>query len=601
MRYSISKFLFTILCLSTMVTAQSQSIDTTKVYIITNMVAGEKLAITGVVSATSGTSVRLRTSSKHAMQQWMMQKTQGGYKLYCLEYGRNYALEVVNEGSKSKKISLGQTVQGASNQVWKVNINPDGSYRLVSLWQEKAIDYIKSGTQENQLTLAEIESNKSQTWMLTGKSKPRPVVPTAVTHDKPPPIYTSLETHPIFDAAADYQIMTNEVPDKSLGIGTLDGRIEQAMIVPARTNPVKEWKILHVGNGLYQITNKRENLKSLEVRKDGVDNEIVMVASTRNVVEQYWKIVRAPDGNFQITSAAQDGSKTFDFVEDDEVRHEIRMRGFNSTLWSIISLTPKTTTTPPVEAVATATPVNKNKLMPGEQLKVDQKIFSANGAFSLVQQTDGNLVVYDSENKATWSSGLQGQIARRCIMQVDGNFTQHPDGYNQIMWSTNTKGNKGAYVLLQDDGVLAVVNTNNEIIWKSMASKSADEPAVDAEQPVASSAVNDRLVSGQELLPSQFITSANGKYKLIQQEDGNLVIYQGNRPIWSTATNGRKTQRCVMQKDGNLVLYDIFRDAIWSSSTHGNENAYLVLQDDGDLVIYNNTGSKLWGSNTGER
>lgn len=46
MRDSISKFLFTVLCLSAMVKAQSQSIDTTKFYTLTNVVAGEKLEMT---------------------------------------------------------------------------------------------------------------------------------------------------------------------------------------------------------------------------------------------------------------------------------------------------------------------------------------------------------------------------------------------------------------------------------------------------------------------------------------------------------------------------------------------------------------------------
>lgn len=599
------------------ISGHSQSIDTTKFYVLTNTVVGEKLAVTGMVDATLGNIVMLRGAIDHPMQQWIIEKGQVGYRLYCREHGRGYSLEVVNEGSNSSKVSLGKTIEGSSGQTWRINRNPDGSYRLISLWQNKAIDYVKSGDKMNTLTLSEIESSiKSQTWRLVGIPKPIAVVPKKATPyavvlnapvEQTKKEVAKAETKSVLDTAAVYQIMTDEVPDKSLGIGTIDGRIEQALLVPSGTNLSRQWKISFKGNGLYQITSQRDNSKSLEVRKDGVEDEIVMMAPTSKTTEQLWKIVRAPDGNYQITSAAQDGSKSFDFVEDDEVRHEIRMRGFNSTLWSFMSrsATPAAAQQP----VAVTAPANKNKLMPGEQLKVNQKIFSANGEFSLVQQGDGNLVVNNSQSEAIWGSGLGGQMARRTVMQEDGNFTQHPDGYNSVLWSTQTKGNSGAYALLRDDGVLAVVNSNNQIIWRSVATKpvanTRAEVAKKEEQVIPvelaptitrAAEVNNRLVANQELRPSNSITSANGKYKLIQQGDGNLVVYQSNRPTWTTGTNGKKTQRCVMQKDGNLVLYDIFKSAVWASNTHGNENAYLILNDDGVLEIFNKDNQVIWRS-----
>jgi hypothetical protein len=163
---SFSVLLCTIL-LGASVAGYSQSIDTTKFYVITNMVLGEKQAMTGMVDATLGNEVMLRSAVNHPMQQWIVERRKIGFRLYCREHGKRYALEVVNEGSNSTKVSLGQTIEGASGQVWRINRNPDGSYRLVSLWQNKAIDYVKSGYQANTLTLTEINSSvKTQTWRI---------------------------------------------------------------------------------------------------------------------------------------------------------------------------------------------------------------------------------------------------------------------------------------------------------------------------------------------------------------------------------------------------------------------------------------------------
>jgi hypothetical protein len=589
-------------------TAFSQSIDTTRFYVITSMQLGAKLALTGMVDATLGNKVMLRSVSDHPMQQWIFEQQKLGYRIYCREYGRAYSLEVVNEGSNSNKVSLGKTIEAASGQIWRVNKASDGSHIFISLWQDKAMDVVKSGPQINQLTLKETDNAlDNPKWQLTGTPKPKQTAASAatvvITTPKEVVVQKSKNViKPLLDTAKRYRIMTEEMPDKSIGVESKDGRTINPVLLQARTEAAQMWKISMNANGFYQFTNAEWSKKILGIRKSDGESQEVVFSDDRTGSEQFWKIVKAPEGGYQITSPVLGAKVSLDFVEDGEEVNAIEMRGFNSTLWMFIPLASTNAVTQPVEAAPTTT--NRNKLMPGEQLKVNQKIFSANGAYSLVQQEDGNLVVYDSQNTAIWSSGLKGPTARRCIMQEDGNLTQHPAGYNQVLWSTQTKGNKGAYALLQDDGVLTVVNQNNQIIWRSMAAK-AKTPAKAAATTQTASAKSgaagaDRLVAEQELLPTKFITSANGKYKLIQQEDGNLVIYQGNRPTWSTGTNGRKIQRCVMQKDGNLVLYDIFKDAVWASNTHGNEFAYLVLQDNGNLVLYSSGGAVLWETRTGQ-
>ena len=95
----------------------------------------------------------------------------------------------------------------------------------------------------------------------------------------------------------------------------------------------------------------------------------------------------------------------------------------------------------------------------------------------------------------------------------------------------------------------------------------------------------DTLGSGQTLYEGETLKSPNGQYKLILQNDGNLVLYDGSKAIWSTGTQRKQGRKLVMQSDGNLVLYGI-RGPVWATNTSGNQGAYLKIQNDGNLVIY---------------
>lgn len=116
---------------------------------------------------------------------------------------------------------------------------------------------------------------------------------------------------------------------------------------------------------------------------------------------------------------------------------------------------------------------------------------------------------------------------------------------------------------------------------------------------VATSAGGDKMLPGQILFPGGTVHSANGRYTLVYQGDGNLVLYVGGRALWASGTNGRPAGVCIMQADGNLVIYP--PDAggpIWSSGTHGHPGSHLTIQDDGNVVIYQPDGHAIWATDT---
>ena len=117
--------------------------------------------------------------------------------------------------------------------------------------------------------------------------------------------------------------------------------------------------------------------------------------------------------------------------------------------------------------------------------------------------------------------------------------------------------------------------------------------------------VNEAIESGQKL------SSTNGNYVLVMQQDGNLVIYKketsGWAAIWASQTAGKGTSpyKLVMQGgDNHLLIRDAEKTAIWSTKVliadHSpwKEGGFAVLQDDGNFVVYDGYKSPMWDTAT---
>ncbi|HEY4014912.1 MAG TPA: hypothetical protein VGM06_16330 [Polyangiaceae bacterium] len=106
------------------------------------------------------------------------------------------------------------------------------------------------------------------------------------------------------------------------------------------------------------------------------------------------------------------------------------------------------------------------------------------------------------------------------------------------------------------------------------------------------------LQSGRALVRGQAAMSVDGRFRLIMQDDGNLVMYFGTTALWGAGTFGTAAWIAVMQTDGNLVIYDNNMHALWASNEVSyfqyTEGASLSIQNDGNLVIYGNAaGSQV--------
>lgn len=118
------------------------------------------------------------------------------------------------------------------------------------------------------------------------------------------------------------------------------------------------------------------------------------------------------------------------------------------------------------------------------------------------------------------------------------------------------------------------------------------------------------LPPNQTMSPGQFLQSENGRFRLMLQSDGNLVLKDGEAIIWIADANQpysatlhpkkmREPLQFVISNSG--FLYDPSRRRLWiAESTHSADkalwyNTYMTVQDDGNLVIYDQrTGSLRW-------
>lgn len=203
-----------------------------------------------------------------------------------------------------------------------------------------------------------------------------------------------------------------------------------------------------------------------------------------------------------------------------------------------------------------------NVLATGGELHPGDQMTSANGAYHLVLQRDGNLVLYGPYRAAWETATTTGALL---VAQSDGNVVLY-DGSRKPLWATTTTGS--TELVLQDDGNLVVYQITAVPHWQS--GTGVQYPNV----------VN----AGCKLTAGNGMQSPSGAYHLFVQHDGNLVLYGPSGPVWQSGTFVGDGCTLIMQGDGNLVLYKPDGTPVWATGTRSGDR--VVLQDDGNLVVY---------------
>jgi RHS repeat-associated protein len=158
---------------------------------------------------------------------------------------------------------------------------------------------------------------------------------------------------------------------------------------------------------------------------------------------------------------------------------------------------------------------------------------SPSGRYMLLMQSDGNLFIYDrSVGQVTWAANTYGHPGAFASLQSDGNFVVY-DTNGVGIWSSGTYGTFSERLDMGDDGRIIIYKS----AWSSGTSTgnfnqtTIAHPGCDVGTGTGWTGV---LGTG-----SCFV-SPNGRYELLMQTDGNLVLSNvGVTPaqiLWSTNT-----------------------------------------------------------------
>lgn len=237
--------------------------------------------------------------------------------------------------------------------------------------------------------------------------------------------------------------------------------------------------------------------------------------------------------------------------------------------------------------VKSATYLGRDRLYPGQVLRANQYIESFNTRYVLLMQPDGNLVEYGGEAfDAVWNTRTFGNPGAYAVFQADGNTVVYSSDGRPLWYSGMRAG--ANRLVLQDDGHLVNYNSSGTALWYTGVF-SADYSAYVG---------TDVIGPGGGLYQNQYLRSGDGRYSLRMQPDGNLVVYgPGNHALWNSRTFGNPGSWFAVQPDGNLVVYNSYGRALWWSGMKSNSKL-LSMQPDGNLVQYDNSWRALWSSGT---
>ncbi|OAL44681.1 HET-domain-containing protein [Pyrenochaeta sp. DS3sAY3a] len=210
----------------------------------------------------------------------------------------------------------------------------------------------------------------------------------------------------------------------------------------------------------------------------------------------------------------------------------------------------------------------------GQTLLQGQSLLSRDNRYRLALRPDGNLI-YTGPSGILWTSKTSGHPdAHHVSMEQSGSLAIYTAD-RQLIWTTNTSqwATQWTRIKVQDDGN-AVIYSDRNAIWASHT--------CDGKLP-------ESIEHGQSLFPGEMLVSRNNKYRLVMQEDRNLVVRSPFKVIWTSKTAGQMDiKHVIMQMDGNLVMYNDISRAVWASQTSRSKQTKtrLHMRNDGDLAIF---------------
>lgn len=154
-------------------------------------------------------------------------------------------------------------------------------------------------------------------------------------------------------------------------------------------------------------------------------------------------------------------------------------------------------------------------------MKPGENLVSKNGQYQMSFQTDGNLVVYQG-SKAIWASNTNvGVKSDKLAFQTDGNLVLY--FMNYATWASGIYGSgyNNAYLVMQDDGILAAYN-NGSLYWSTKPKSQTSTPTTNS-NPTTTSNSNPTTT-----------TNSNSTTNSVNVSDSDVTFCVGACPTGKT-------------------------------------------------------------------
>ena len=271
---------------------------------------------------------------------------------------------------------------------------------------------------------------------------------------------------------------------------------------------------------------------------------------------------------------------------------------------------------------------------------------SPNGNYTFKMQSNGNLVLYCNGNPL-WSTGTSSYVTG-LTFQADSNLVIRGAG-NSAKWGSGSQNTGGTMLKVQDNGDVVLYTDESVAVWSTGTAGKCDPidggwsdndwsdcsvSCGDGTQTRTRSCTNPAPADNGddcegEATESQAcyvggcctesvcyrgdaayialefgstLTSPNGNYTIMMQQEGNLVLDCNGNLLWSSGTDGATVSKgLAFQADSNLVIYSTEGGALWGSKTANTEGTNLKVQDNGDVVLYTDESVAVWSTGTAGR
>ena len=222
-----------------------------------------------------------------------------------------------------------------------------------------------------------------------------------------------------------------------------------------------------------------------------------------------------------------------------------------------------------------------DRLVTGASLTPGQQLVSANKSFQLTLQTNGDLVLTQGAT-VTWRTSTAGKGAVRLSMLANGYLLLATKSWATV-WLASARAVPGPWLQLRNDGVLAVYDNTNRLVWTHVGGY-----------------VHDRLANGASLTIGQSMVSRYYGYRLLLRSDGNVVILNlKNAVLWQAGTAKSGGIRLTVGTNGNLTLTNANAAIVWQTQSVGVASPSLLLSTAGVATLTDRTGRTAWSSKLG--